>query len=123
MKYGSNTILNDSEIDMYNELFNHKFTNTNINKLFYEIMDLINIPSEFSKLTIANSTNIISTIVDEIIKTVENNINIINTNDVVIDLPPKVNNILKKIVSFENSTNQIVRRNNTRYESKCCSIL
>jgi len=124
MKYGVNTILDDNELNMYNDLFNHKFTNTNISKLFYEIIDLINIPSYFSKLTMANSKNIISNIIDEIINTVENNVNIININDVVIDLPPKINNIVKKkIVSFENSTNQIVRRNNTRYESKCCSIL
>ena len=127
MKYGSNTVLNGSELDMYNKLFNHKFTNNNITKLFYEIMNLINIPSVFSKLTIINTNNIISNIIDEIITTIENNnINIINTNDIVINLPPKINNniiIKKKIVSFENSTNLTIRRNNERYDSKCCSVL
>jgi hypothetical protein len=126
MKYGINTVLNDSELDMYNQIFNNKFTNTNISKLFYEIIDLINIPSYFSKLTMANSKNIISNIIDEIITTVENNVNIIkitDNNDIIIYLPPKINNIKKKNVSFENSTNLIVRRNNIRYESKCCSVL
>jgi hypothetical protein len=36
----------------------------------------------------------------------------------VIRIPPK-----KKIVSFENSTNLTIRRNNEIYESKCCSVL
>jgi hypothetical protein len=126
MKYGVNTFLDDSELDMYNQIFNHKFTNTNISKLFYEIIDFINIPSYFSKLTMANSKNIISNIIDEIITTVENNVNIIkitDNNDIIIYLPPKINNIKKKNVSFENSTNLMVRRNNIRYESKCCSVL
>ena len=118
MKYGSNTVLDESELGMYSEIFNHKFTNTNIKKLFYEIIDFINIPSYFSKLTITNANNIISTIIDEIINTVENNNKIINTNDIVIRIPPK-----KKIVSFENSTNLTIRRNNESYESKCCSVL
>ena len=43
----------------------------------------------------------------------------LNTNDIVINIPPK-----KKIVSFEKSTNPTIRRNNERNnESKCCSVL
>ena len=121
MKHGSNTVLDYNELDMYNELFNHKFINTNITQLFYEIIKFINVPSSFSKLTLTNTNNIISTIIDEIITTIENNninTNTINTNDIVIILPPK-----KKIVSFENTTNLTIRRNNDRYDSKCCSVL
>jgi hypothetical protein len=131
MKYGANTVLDDNELNMYSELFNHKFTNTNITKLFYEIIDFINIPSEFSKLTMINSTNIISNIIDEIINVTENNItnniinDITNNNDIIINLPQKINNniVKKKNVSFENSTNLTIRRNNIRYESKCCAVL
>jgi hypothetical protein len=122
MKYGFKTVLDEKELDMYNKLFNHKFINNNITKLFYEIIDLINIPSYFSKLTTINTNNIISTIIDEIITTIENNniinTNIINNNHIIITLPPK-----KKIVSFENSTKLTVRRNNEIYENKCCSVL
>ena len=125
MKYGINTVFDASELAMYNEIFNNKFTNTNITKLFYEIIDFINIPSEFSKLIMGNSTNIISNIIDEIITVAENNnLNITNNNDIIINLPEKINNnIIKKKVTFDNSTNLTVRRNNARYESKCCSIL
>jgi hypothetical protein len=117
MKYGINTNLDDNELNMYNELFNYKFTNYNVEKLFFEIINLINISSsmKFSKLTLENyNNNLVSNIIDEIIVNVENN-NI--TNDNIIE---KSNNIIKKKVRFENSTN--IRQNNNK-DSKCCSVL
>ena len=55
MKYGCNTVIDENELDMYSQIFSHTFVNTNIIKLFYEIIDFISIQSNFFSSIIINS--------------------------------------------------------------------
>ncbi len=147
MKHGKNTILNEKQLLLYNNLFNHNFINNNIEKLFYEIITLISstTKSNFSKYVLKNQNiineNINENIINENKNIINENENIINENENIINENENINenqNIKNGNIINENEiiiNNNIISKPNKKVtfevkntpskgkKNSCCMIL
>jgi hypothetical protein len=114
MKYGLNTILNEKELILYNNLFNHNFINTNIKELYHEIITFVisTTKSTFSKLAFSKKDNNILINENILININEINVNEINVNEI------NVNEINKKVIFKVKNT-----QTNENNKNSCCIIL